>query len=144
LAKGTYKELQETNLDFITFLRSSVEKKYFSIDRLDCKHENTNDGNHNSIAHRRMSVKSIQSASFGESKDNGVSAGPTEITETRCSGNVSSTVYSLYITAGGGLCKTIFFIFICISTQALMSGGDLWITFWYDTLFTLHNCTWLF
>lgn len=55
---------------------------------------------------------------------------PTGIIETRNSGNISCAVYFSYFSAGGKKCKILFFILICIITQALISFGDFWITYW--------------
>lgn len=56
---------------------------------------------------------------------------PTIVTELRSTGNISYNVYFSYIFAGGNSSKIIFFILICILTQLSVSGGDLWIAYWY-------------
>lgn len=54
-----------------------------------------------------------------------------KVTELRSTGKISYNVYLSYISAGGNSCKIIFFILICILTQLSLSGGDLWIAYWY-------------
>jgi len=54
----------------------------------------------------------------------------TEVAETMSSGNVSSSVYLSYISAGGNVFKVSFLLFICIFTQMLGTGGDYWISYW--------------
>lgn len=56
---------------------------------------------------------------------------PKEIEETRSSGNIAWSVYSSYFSAGGNSLKMFLFVFICIFSQMLTSGGEYWITVWY-------------
>lgn len=45
--------------------------------------------------------------------------------------SVSMNVYLSYFSAGGNICKISFFFFAFILTQALATGGDYWISYWY-------------
>lgn len=54
-----------------------------------------------------------------------------EVAEVRSVGKISKKVYSSYFSAGGGPCNVFFFFFMYIFTQALTTGGDYWISFWY-------------
>lgn len=56
-----------------------------------------------------------------------------ETTETRCSGRVSPGVYFSYIAAGGSVFKISFMLFVCVVAQALSTGSDYWIGYWYVT-----------
>lgn len=82
---------------------------------------------------RQISVQSVAS-SIEENKHSGVQEEPIEVAETRSSGDISLTVYSSYFSAGGNVCKITFLLLMCVFTQALASGGDYWITYWYDVI----------
>jgi len=78
---------------------------------------------------RQGSIKSVAS-SVDENKLNGDKKEPTVVAEIRSSGNVSSSVYLSYVSAGGNIFKISFLLFICIFTQILGTGGDYWISYW--------------
>lgn len=78
---------------------------------------------------RHASVTSIISSSEKSNHSEDL-VEPIGIIETRSSGNISCAVYLSYFFTGGKKCKILFFIFICIITQALTSFGDFWITYW--------------
>jgi len=101
-----------------------------SLDTLNIKNKNVPD---ELIVGRRVSETSVTSC-IDESKfhQNNFTP-PTEVVETRTSGNISHTVYMLYFFAGGRKCKILCFILICIFTQVLTSFGDTWISYWYLT-----------
>lgn len=132
LMEGTYNEIQASDLDFENFLLSSVD---ISNNAVDDESSDKNNGNCNVdpkfVVDRQASVRSITSSKNGQSKLSDDYQKPTEVAESRSSGNVSFSVYLTYLFAGGRKYKIIFFIFICILTQVLLSSGDLWITFWY-------------
>lgn len=79
----------------------------------------------------QMSTHSTAS-SIEEARINEIQTEPVEIAETRTSGSVSNSVYTSYFAAGGSICKIFFFFFICIFTQIIASGGDFWMTYWYN------------
>lgn len=123
LVEGSYHKLQASNLDFTKLLGSSSEatSKNTSVDSYDPR----------KVYNRHVSIQSLESYS-DEMQFNNVQVEPVEVAETRIIGSVSSSVYSSYYSAGGSTFKIIFFIFICIFTQILASGGDFWLTYWYN------------
>lgn len=125
LTEGTYKELQSSNFDFIKLLKSSVEKLVVYDNELNIRNESNNDVDSNSIFDRRLSVMSFESID-----DNKVIANQIEPIETHSSGKIAHSVYSSYFSAGGKSCKILFYIFICVLTQILISVSDLWISYW--------------
>lgn len=98
------------------------------------KYASTNTLNPNTILSRQLSTQSVAS-SIDDTKLGGPQDKPIEVAETRSSGDISLTVYSSYFSAGGNIYKISFLLFMCVFTQALASGGDYWITFWYCTAF---------
>lgn len=127
-SESTYEELQTSNLDFAKLLRSPVEM-------ISVTHNTSNVRNKSDpelIFDRQVTETSVTS-SVDESKSHQNKSKPTEVVETRTSGNISRTVYMSYFFAGGRKCKILFFIFICILTQVLSSLGDSWISYWYLT-----------
>lgn len=66
---------------------------------------------------------------------NKIQSEPIELPENIFPQHVTENVYLSYITAGGNVLKLIFFTFIFIFAQILMTGSDFWITFWYCILF---------
>lgn len=57
-----------------------------------------------------------------------------EVTEVISVGKISKKVYTSYFSAGGGPCNIFLFFFMYLFTQALTTGGDYWISFWYCIL----------
>lgn len=138
LTEGSYQELQESNLDFTKLLGSSVKTIIEPETELDTSN-NTNTLSNTGVQldqrppyKRQISSQSILS-SVNELKFNDVQEMPTEEAETRTYGSVSSNVYTAYLSAGGSSFKILFFVFVCIFTQVLASGGDYWMTYWYYT-----------
>lgn len=111
-------------------LGSSIETTVLSDSESNSRLASTHSLDPHSIISRRLSVQSV-SSSIDENKPSEPQGEPTEVAETRSSGNISFTVYSSYFSAGGNVCKISFLLFMCIFTQVLASGGDYWITFWY-------------
>jgi ATP-binding cassette, subfamily C (CFTR/MRP), member 4 len=125
--EGTYEELQMSNLDFAKMLR-------FSKGMVSVTDDTLNVGNKidkKLIFDRQMSEETNIKPSVDESKIHKDKLEPTEIAETRSSGNISYTVYLSYLFAGGRKRKILFFILICIFTQVFSSIGDFWISYWY-------------
>jgi len=56
---------------------------------------------------------------------------PKQMAEMRAVGSVSSKVYSAYLRAGGNCCVILTMMLLFIMAQALASGCDYWITYWY-------------
>jgi len=127
LAEGSYQELQSSGLDFTKLLRSSEET---TIDNdVDTKNKINNSLEQLSDLSRQGSIRSVAS-SVGENELNRAQEEPTEVAETRSSGNVSRSVYLSYMSAGGNIFKISFLLFMCIFTQFLGTGGDYWISYW--------------
>ncbi|XP_022162518.1 probable multidrug resistance-associated protein lethal(2)03659 isoform X2 [Myzus persicae] len=129
LAEGSYPELQSSGLDFTKLLRSSEETT------ADGEIEKTNATNKSleqlSDSSPQGPIESVSSP-VDEIKLNGAQKEPTEVAETRSSGKVSLRVYLSYISAGGGVFKISFLLFVCIFTQMLGTGGDYWISYWVN------------
>jgi len=135
LAEGSYQELQKSDLDFTKMLGSpAVETKIESYNENISK--NTSANNHRIIYSRQQSIQSIAS-SIEDSQFSEFQEQPAETSETRSSGSVSKNVYSSYFLADGSVCKVVFFFIICIFTQVLASGGDFWMTYWYNNVFLI-------
>lgn len=114
-------------------LRSSVDKNILSDSESNIRSTCINNLDKRSIFEKQVSINSVASTIDGNNIKE-VTERPVEVAESRSFGNISYTVYLSYISAGGNCCKIIFLILICILTQLLASGGDLWITYWYYTL----------
>ncbi|CAH1738400.1 unnamed protein product [Aphis gossypii] len=127
LSEGTYEELQTSNLDFAKLLHSSEEMISETDDTLNAN----NKIDQNLIFDRRVSEASV-TPSIDESKFHKDKLEPTEVVETRSSGNISHTVYLSYLFSGGRKCKILFFILICIFTQVFSSLSDFWISYWVN------------
>lgn len=136
LTEGSYQELQKSNFDFTKMLGSpAVATTITSYNENISK--NKSDNNHRIVYDRQTSIQSIASSiediQLSESQEQ-----PAEASETRTSGSVSKNVYSSYFLAGGSVCKIFFFFIICIFTQVLASGGDFWMTYWYNNVFLIY------
>lgn len=137
MAEGTYKELQDSGLDFTKLLGSSVEATTITSDNeSNSKYASTNNLDPHTILSRQISIQSVAS-SIDDTKLGGSQDKPIEVEETRSSGDISLTVYSSYFSAGGNMYKISFLLFMCVFTQTLASGGDYWITFWYYAIFNI-------
>lgn len=132
LTEGSYQDLRESDLDFTKLLGSSAGTVV----------ESENESNNAATAgktnarppvppfERQISCQSALS-SVDEYKFNSVQEKPVVEAETRTYGSVSSNVYMTYFSAGGSAVKIFVFVFMCILTQVLASGGDFWMTYWY-------------
>jgi len=98
--------------------------------------KNMSVNNHRIDYSRQTSIQSITS-SIEDFQFNEFQEQPAEVSESRTSGSVSKNVYSSYFLAGGNGCKIFFFFIICILTQVLASGGDFWMTYWYNSVFLI-------
>ncbi|XP_001946763.2 multidrug resistance-associated protein 4 [Acyrthosiphon pisum] len=127
LAKGTYEELQASNID----LTNHIQSLKLPNDEYIISNESLLSSEQKSTFERHASVASIK-LSTSESNYSENTAEPTGMIEPRTYGTVSYAVYLLYFLAGGRKCKILFFIFICILTQLLSSVGDFWITYWVN------------
>lgn len=128
MTEGTYEDLQASNSNFTKLLQSQVETKIVTDNNYsDVKNENEIYENPNFTLNRQLSIKSC-SSNFRGCND---LTNSTEIVETSSSGNIPRSVYSSYITAGGTIYKILFFTFICVFTQVLISWTDLWMAYWY-------------
>jgi len=135
LTEGSYQELQKSNLDFTKMLGSPALGTTTASSNENIS-KNTSANNHQIDYSRQASIQSIASSiedfKFSESQEQ-----PAEVSETRTSGSVSKNVYSSYFLSGGSGCKIFFFFIICIFTQVLASGGDFWMTYWYNNVFLI-------
>lgn len=130
--EGTYDVIQASNLDFAKSLLSSTK-----VSNVAQGCNNITDYNYTdpkTIMKRRASIISVTSVN-GKSKDCKDPLEPIEVEESCSSGNIPLSVYLSYLFAGGRKFKIIFFISISILTQVFISGGDLWITYWYDRIY---------
>ncbi|CAH1738402.1 unnamed protein product [Aphis gossypii] len=123
LAKGTYEELCASNIDLTNYIQAFELPNDKDINNDENAEQKSTFKRHASVTSTSSSEKSNHSEDLIE---------PTGIIETRSSGNISCAVYLSYLLAGGKKCKILFFIFICIITQALTSFGDFWITYWVN------------
>jgi len=90
------------------------------------------------------SIASI-SSSIDDNELNETQDAPIEVAETRSSGKVSRSIYSLYISSGGNAFSLLFLLFISLFTQMLGTGGDYWLIYWYidldfDFIYCLTLC----
>lgn len=134
--EGTYDVIQASNLDFAKSLLFSTKVSNVAQG---CK--NNMDFNYTdpkTKVKRQASIISVTSVN-GKSKDCKDPLEPVEVEEYCSSGNIPLSVYLSYLFAGGRKFKIIFFILISILTQVFISGGDLWITYWYGKKNILDN-----
>lgn len=107
-AMGSYRELQDSGLDFAKLLHSQpVEEEQ-----------------EKPLLARQGSVLSVTSF-----EDKTVD-GPAEVEEQKSSGTVSSYVYKAYFNAGGNCCLIFTLFSLFFLTQIAASGGDYFITYW--------------
>lgn len=126
--EGTYDELRVSNLSFTnTFPSTEIETIEYPEKEFDTSDEKTESC---PVSNGPEPIERVES-SFDEKKNGETRSAPVETAETRGSGHISKTIYWLYISAGGTNCKILFFIVTCIFTQILVSGGDLWMSYWY-------------
>ncbi|XP_026807194.1 probable multidrug resistance-associated protein lethal(2)03659 isoform X3 [Rhopalosiphum maidis] len=137
IAEDSYKNLQESELNFTKMLGSLVEPIITNDNETITIGTRPNLRSQNSMYTRQVSVLSVTSA-VEESNYNDVQVEvvevvePIELAETRSFGNSGFSIYSSYFSAGGHKCKIILFLLICIFTQVLSSSGDYWITYWIN------------
>ncbi|KAL5236135.1 hypothetical protein ACI65C_003545 [Semiaphis heraclei] len=135
IAEDSYKNLQESGLNFTKMLGSPIEPVVTSDNESITKRPNFR--SQNSIYTRQVSVLSVTST-VEENNYNDVQVEvvevvePIETAETRSYGNSGFSNYSSYFSAGGHKCKIFLFLFLCILTQILSSSGDIWITYWVN------------
>lgn len=88
----------------------------------------------------RGSIESVSSLlSVNDGVFNKKISEPNEKSENFLSGHLTKNVYLLYFSAGGSICKLLFFVFIYIFAQILITSLDYWITFWYYTILIYYN-----
>lgn len=107
-AQGSYRQLQDSGLDFAKLLHSQP---------LEEEQERP------SLA-RQSSVASV--ISF---EDKTVEA-PVQEEEQKSSGKISGAVYKSYFSAGGNCCVIFTLFLLFFFTQLAASGGDYFITYW--------------
>lgn len=125
MAKGTYEELQASNMDLTNYIQSLKLPNYEYM----IVNESILSAEQKPTFKRHASVASVIS-STSQNNYNEKTVEPTGIKEPRTYGNVSYSIYLSYLLAGGKKYKILFFTFICILTQILSSVGDFWITYW--------------
>jgi len=128
--EGSYQELQSSNLDFTKLLESSSE----TVVLTDNEYKNEKSIIESSKIHsahtaQKLSVSNAAS-SIEETEISDVHIQPVNMAETCSSGNVGFNIYSSYIFTGGGFCKVLSLLSVCILTQVLASGSDYWINYW--------------
>lgn len=104
---GTFKELQESGLDFTKMLgenKSQEEKPP--------EHE----------MRRQLSVKSVASTEVED---------PREIEEQKSAGSVGAYVYKSYFRAGGNVCVIFILFVLFVTAQLFASAADYFLTLWY-------------
>lgn len=126
LFEGSYKDIISTNIDFVSFLKSSEDiiMKNFTEEM----NRNNNDPYTNANMNAYGSKESITSSI--DLNVNDVTTEPYEEPEFRASGNVSKRVYFSYFSAGGSTFKVLLLFSIYFITRALYIGGDYWISIW--------------
>lgn len=120
---GSYDELKQSNLDYTKLLQSPMNTI--------AVHENDSSNKINNSIDQKLSTNIVKLSD--KCKVNEDRANPIEVLEVRSSGSVTYDVYLSYFIAGGKIYKILLFFFACIFTQVLVSSGDLWITYWYDS-----------
>ncbi|XP_050059315.1 probable multidrug resistance-associated protein lethal(2)03659 isoform X2 [Aphis gossypii] len=137
IAEDSYKNLQESELNFTKMFGSPIETTMTSDNESITKSTRPNFRSQNSIYTRQLSVLSVTSTAE-ENNYNDVQVEvvevvePKEVAETSAYGNSGFSIYSSYFSAGGHNCKILLFLLICIFTQVLSSSGDYWITYWIN------------
>lgn len=117
-------------MDFTKLFQSSEEPSVTSD--VESYNEKTNTSSIDILPalSRQGSIQSV-SSSIDETEFRRAQADPIEVAEIRSPGNVPSSVYFSYISAGGNVYKILFLILICVFAQILCTGGDFWISYWY-------------
>lgn len=147
LAEGSCNELQTSGLDFAKFLGSSspgtIETETANDDPAllpvgEVKTEEpTTNGDDNTLKKPRKplsgSISSdviASSSSVEDETDDGKKTEPVVAAETCSTGNVALNVYVSYIFSGGRYFKVLALLLVCVLTQLLASGADIWIRVW--------------
>ncbi|XP_060850142.1 probable multidrug resistance-associated protein lethal(2)03659 isoform X2 [Rhopalosiphum padi] len=136
LAENSYQEDQSSDLDFKKLSKSLEETTDYEID-------DTNASINNSVEQLTSlscqgSIASI-SSSIDDNELNETQDAPIEVAETRSSGKVSRSIYSLYISSGGNAFSLLFLLFISLFTQMLGTGGDYWLIYWVNLEDNVHR-----
>lgn len=105
-AEGTFRELQESGLDFAKLLGK------------DEKDEESSDEEELS---RQGSIRSFAS----------VEEMPTEVQEQKSTGTIGAYVYKEYFRAGGNCCVIFMLFLLFLIAQLFASASDYFITYWY-------------
>lgn len=121
LADGSYQELQASGFNFVKLIGSSddtIKESHFTA--------------------TKASPNTFPLLSTQDSKNNlihdkprGDIAKPKEEQETCASGRVTKNVYKSYFSASGNYFKVFLCFFLYFFTQALTTGGDYWLSYWY-------------
>ncbi|XP_026807567.1 probable multidrug resistance-associated protein lethal(2)03659 isoform X2 [Rhopalosiphum maidis] len=125
IAKGSFQELQASDLDFAKLLESSDDTEINEPEN-----DTNNSLNVNLASNLLGSNKSISSSHNDVNINEVLAVKSKNVNKSRSSGRVSINVYLSYLSANGSVFK-IFFVFFCfILIQVLTTGGDYWISFW--------------
>lgn len=112
-AEGTYRELQDSGLDFAKLLDEHPPAP------------DTEEEIQTKVLHQRQnSVHSVNSI------DDKTIEGPVEVQEQKTIGSVSAGVYKAYFGAGGNCCFIFFMFQLFVLAQIAASAGDYFITYW--------------
>lgn len=119
---GTYDSLRETGLDFAQLLAA------------ESKDDPDNDGSmqkarSNSKLNRRSSDASNTSLDEKETEN------AMQVEEKRAEGAIGISLYKKYFKAGGGYFFFYIMVLFCLMSQLLGSGGDYFVSFWYEKIF---------
>lgn len=127
MAEGSFHDLQRSGkADFIQLIESVEDETIKS----DIQHNNLK----NSYKTTNVSTSNIKESNLlttDESKICENHIEPIKEDETNSSKQISKNVYLSYLSASGNIYKVSFFFFTIILTQALATGGDYWISYWY-------------
>lgn len=147
LANGSYEELQTSGLDFTKFLGSSAApaepdgaaspspadnpKTEAPRSSTTSTSTGTDDTGYVHGEPRKRLAGSVTSVAPSAVADGETEKTEPGVTAETCStGHVALNVYASYIFSGGRYFKVLALLSVCVVTQMLASGADIWIRVW--------------
>ena len=109
-AVGTYKDIQQTGLDFAQLLANEEENE------IEMKKPRP----------RQTSVSSVDSNAESVDLDNA----PRPVEESKEEGKISWKLYRKYFGSSGGFFILTLLVVLCLATQVLASGSDYFLSYW--------------
>ncbi|XP_030373817.1 probable multidrug resistance-associated protein lethal(2)03659 [Scaptodrosophila lebanonensis] len=138
-AMGTYTTMKRSGLDFAELLTDpnkvdedeDKEAQGDIWDRLSLPRSRRGSRSR-SPRGSRFSSRSSSITSLNSMAESLMYDAPMQVQETRLQGQIGLGLYREYFAAGSGCFMIILMIFLCLGTQLLGSGADVFLSYWVD------------